>query len=68
MINLEIPFTLIEITEKIGKDINLVQGPGGNISYKQNGFMYIKASGTKMSDVKKKIFLLKLTIGKLLKQ
>ena len=65
---MEIPFTLIEITEKIGKDINLVQGPGGNISYKQNGFMYIKASGTKMSDVKKKIFLLKLTIGKLLKQ
>ena len=68
MINLEIPSTLIEITEKIGKDINLVQGPGWNISYKQNGFMYIKASGTKMSDVKKKIFLLKLTIGKLLKQ
>ena len=65
---MEIPFTLIEITEKIGKDINLVQGPGGNISYKHNGYMYIKASGTKMSDVKKKIFLLRLTIGKLLKQ
>ena len=53
---MEIPFDLIEITEKIGKDINLVQGPGGNISYKHNGFMYVKASGTKMSDVKKKYF------------
>ena len=65
---MEIPFDLIKITEKIGKDINLVQGPGGNISYKHNGFMYVKASGTKMSDVKKKIFLLKLITEKLLKQ
>ena len=67
MINLEIPFTLIDITEKIGKDINLVQGPGGNISYKHNGFMYVKASGTKMSDVKKKNIFVKTDYRKIIK-
>ena len=57
--NLEIPISLVEITEKVGKDINLVQGPGGNISYKNENFMFIKASGMKMSDVKQKNILLK---------
>ena len=64
---MEIPFDLIEITEKIGKDINLVQGPGGNISYKHNGFMYVKASGTKMSDVKKKNIFVKTDYRKIIK-
>ncbi len=64
---MEIPSSLIEITEKVGNDINLVQGPGGNISYKNDGFMYIKASGTKMSDVKKRNIFVKTDHIKIIK-
>ena len=63
---MEIPTSFIETTEKVGNDINLVQGPGGNISYKENGFMLIKASGTKMSDVKKKNIFVKTNHGKII--
>ncbi len=63
---MEIPTSLIDTTEKVGNDINLVQGPGGNISYKENGFMLIKASGTKMSDVKKKNIFVKTNHGKII--
>ena len=56
---MEISKSLINITEKIGSDINLVQGPGGNISFKRDGFMYIKASGEKMSDAKNKNIFVK---------
>ncbi len=63
---MQIPISFIDITEKVGKDINLVQGPGGNISYKDNGYMYIKASGTKMSDVKKKNIFVKTNYKKIL--
>ncbi len=63
---MEISKTLINITEKIGRDINLVQGPGGNISFKNNGFMYIKASGEKMSDAKNKNIFIKTDLNKIL--
>ena len=63
---MQIPISFINTTEKVGKDINLVQGPGGNISYKENGYMYIKASGTKMSDVKKKNIFVKTNYRKIL--
>ena len=56
---MQIPISLIDTTDKVGNDINLVQGPGGNISYKDQGFMLIKASGTKMSDVRKKNIFVK---------
>ena len=42
----------------IGKDRSLVQGAGGNVSWKEGGRMYVKASGTWLSDANKKdIFL-----------
>ena len=63
---MEISESLINITEKIGKDINLVQGPGGNISFKRDGFMYIKASGEKMSDAKNKNIFVKTDHNKIL--
>ena len=63
---MEISKSLINITEKVGRDINLVQGPGGNISFKSNGFMYIKASGAKMSDVKNKNIFVKTDHYKIL--
>ncbi len=37
-------------SQRIGGDISLVQGPGGNVSYKQNREMWIKASGTWLKD------------------
>ena len=51
---MEIPSSLINIAEKVGNDITLVQGPGGNISYKNKETMIIKASGKKMSDARKR--------------
>ena len=49
---MKLPISLIKVTEEIGKDITLVQGPGGNISYKEKDYIYIKASGTKMAEAK----------------
>ena len=63
---MEIPSSFIEITEKVGKDINLVQGPGGNISFKKDGYMYIKASGTRMSEAKKKNIFVKTNHKKII--
>jgi rhamnose utilization protein RhaD (predicted bifunctional aldolase and dehydrogenase) len=34
---------------RLGKDISYVQGPGGNVSFKDEGVLWIKASGKKMS-------------------
>lgn len=41
---------LAEFCVKNGSDIHLAQGAGGNVSYKESGFMWIKASGTWLSD------------------
>jgi rhamnose utilization protein RhaD (predicted bifunctional aldolase and dehydrogenase) len=48
----------LTFTKKIGENIDLIQGAGGNISVKdQFGCMYIKASGKWMSDaLKENIF------------
>jgi rhamnose utilization protein RhaD (predicted bifunctional aldolase and dehydrogenase) len=46
---LEIPKELSKHAATIGADISYVQGPGGNVSVKQNGVLWIKASGTRMS-------------------
>ena len=46
---------LIKISKKVGKDISLVQGGGGNTSVKtaDNKYMFIKASGTALKDMSK---------------
>ena len=43
---------LISISRKIGADINLVQGAGGNTSVKENGVLWVKASGCRLVDAK----------------
>ena len=63
---MELSKSLLNITEKVGRDINLVQGPGGNISFKSNGYMYIKASGKKMSEAKIKNIFVKTDHNKIL--
>ncbi len=35
---------------RLGSDISLVQGPGGNVSLKESGVLWIKASGMRMAD------------------
>lgn len=40
----------LALSQRIGSDPLLVQGPGGNTSVKSDGRMQIKASGTELSD------------------
>jgi len=44
------PHELDLFSRYIGSDSLMVQGPGGNTSYKDGTTMWIKASGTKLSD------------------
>jgi len=41
---------LLDLAARLGRDPLLVQGPGGNISLKRDGVMWVKASGTWMMD------------------
>jgi rhamnose utilization protein RhaD (predicted bifunctional aldolase and dehydrogenase) len=41
---------LLGLAARLGQDPLLVQGPGGNISLKRDGVMWVKASGTWMMD------------------
>jgi len=41
---------LIALAASLGRDRLVVQGPGGNISLKQDGVMWVKASGTWMME------------------
>ena len=47
--NPELPRSFLEVSQRMGSDPLLVQGPGGNSSIKINGVMWIKASGTLLS-------------------
>jgi rhamnose utilization protein RhaD (predicted bifunctional aldolase and dehydrogenase) len=41
---------LKEVSEKIGSNIDLTQGAGGNTSVKEDGILWVKASGCWLSD------------------
>lgn len=41
---------LVQQSRRIGNDLRLVQGAGGNVSIKSDGVMWIKASGTRLAD------------------
>jgi rhamnose utilization protein RhaD (predicted bifunctional aldolase and dehydrogenase) len=43
---------VIEFCAKIGADPLLVQGPGGNVSWKEDGVLWIKASGKWLANAK----------------
>jgi len=54
-----LPEVFVNLSYKLGLDNLLVQGAGGNTSYKQDGKMWIKASGKWLSNSKKEnIFVL----------
>ena len=40
----------LHLSAKVGQDSALVQGPGGNTSIKQDGIVWVKASGTQLAD------------------
>jgi len=42
-----------KLSAKIGKDLTLIQGGGGNTSIKQEGKMWVKASGKWLADAEK---------------
>jgi rhamnose utilization protein RhaD (predicted bifunctional aldolase and dehydrogenase) len=49
---------LIALAASLGRDRLLVQGPGGNISLKQDGVMWVKASGTWMMEAESRPILI----------
>ncbi|MBO8240544.1 class II aldolase [Prochlorococcus marinus XMU1412] len=63
---MDIPKSLLEISQKVGADKLLVQGPGGNISYKNDNILYIKSSGQKLVDAKKRNIFVKTDLDKIL--
>ncbi|HCR86404.1 MAG TPA: class II aldolase [Alphaproteobacteria bacterium] len=57
-----------KLSAKLGSDLNLIQGAGGNISWKEdNGIMWIKASGTWLAQAMEKNIFVPLKID-ILKQ
>jgi rhamnose utilization protein RhaD (predicted bifunctional aldolase and dehydrogenase) len=45
---------VLQFCSRIGSDSTLVQGAGGNISWKDGNILWIKASGTRLADAQKK--------------
>lgn len=51
MVNdISVPSELSQHAANLGFNISYVQGPGGNVSIKQDGILWIKASGTRMAE------------------
>jgi rhamnose utilization protein RhaD (predicted bifunctional aldolase and dehydrogenase) len=49
---------LLALAASLGRDPLVVQGPGGNISLKQDGVMWVKASGTWMMEAMSRSILI----------
>ncbi|MBE0600930.1 MAG: class II aldolase/adducin family protein, partial [Firmicutes bacterium] len=55
---------LIHMSHKYGSDARYVLAGGGNTSVKGNGVLYVKASGTRLSDIQETGFV-KMDMGKI---
>jgi rhamnose utilization protein RhaD (predicted bifunctional aldolase and dehydrogenase) len=67
-VNQSVDFTdLRKLSAKLGSDPLLVQAAGGNTSIKQDGVMWIKASGTWLMDALKKDIFVPLDLASLTK-
>ncbi len=55
-----------DLCTKLGADITLVQGAGGNVSYKQGNDFWIKASGTWLADANRSAIFVHLDLQKVL--
>jgi ribulose-5-phosphate 4-epimerase/fuculose-1-phosphate aldolase len=45
---------LVELSVRLGSDLRLVQGAGGNLSIKTDGVLWIKASGTRLGQARER--------------
>ena len=54
MINQQLKLSVIDYCNKIGGNPLLVQGAGGNVSWKEENTLWIKASGTWLAEASKK--------------
>ncbi|MGY1811018.1 class II aldolase/adducin family protein [Blastococcus sp. SYSU D00669] len=45
---------LVDLCVRLGADLRLVQGAGGNLSLKRDGVLWIKASGTRLGEAAEK--------------
>src|SRR5260370_41709647 len=57
---------LIALAASRGRDRLVVQGPGGNISLKQDGVMWVKASGTWMMEAESRSILIPVDLAAVL--
>src|SRR5262249_12945696 len=57
------PGELIEVSARIGEDIDLVQGAGGNSAVKVREVLWVKASGTGLSAAREQPIFLPLDLG-----
>lgn len=57
---------LLRLSERVGRDRSLVQGPGGNTSLKSGSTMAVKASGTWLAQAREKPILVPVRLGPLL--
>jgi len=57
---------LCALAARLGRDPLVIQGPGGNISLKRDGVMWVKASGTWMADATERPILIPIDIAAVL--
>lgn len=55
-----------DLCTELGADITLVQGAGGNVSFKQDNDFWIKASGTWLADANRSAIFVHLDLNKVL--
>jgi len=58
---------LLELAARLGKNPLAIQGPGGNISLKRDGVMWVKASGTWMAEATERPILIPVDVAAVLK-
>ena len=57
--------SFLKASEEIGSNFDLIQGAGGNTSFKEGDSIFIKASGYKLKDSLKKDIFVKVNLRKL---
>jgi rhamnose utilization protein RhaD (predicted bifunctional aldolase and dehydrogenase) len=57
---------MLALAARLGRDPLVIQGPGGNISLKRDGVMWVKASGTWMAEALERPILIPIDIAAVL--
>jgi rhamnose utilization protein RhaD (predicted bifunctional aldolase and dehydrogenase) len=57
---------LLVLAARLGRDPLVIQGPGGNISLKRDGVMWVKASGTWMAEATERPILIPIDVSAVL--